>query len=346
MAKPYRKKGSKFWYIAPTIQGQQRHQSSKTTDYEKALARIKILEGQLAQGIPIQPQTDRKDVAALLALVRTDYKVHERRSLRDLERRIDMHLSPALGHLPSNQIALVIDDYVLFRRSQAAANGSIEQELAILRRAFRLGKRKGIVMDIPYIERLPKAEPRSIAFSNTQITSILGKSDELLTDILTLYSFTGWRRSSVFLLEWSQIDFLEGFISLRAEQTKNRKATRFPLIEPLRSIFERRHAETRTFERAHGRILPWVFHRNGVPVKSIRKAFEKARLEAGLPGHRIHDFRRTAVRALHDLGYDVKTIMDMCGFKTEAMVHRYIGMTSDDRLREAGKALAQKRGFR
>ena len=33
MAKPYKRKGSRFWWIAPVINGQQAHQSTKTEDY-------------------------------------------------------------------------------------------------------------------------------------------------------------------------------------------------------------------------------------------------------------------------------------------------------------------------
>ncbi len=345
MSKPYKRKGSKNWYISPTVGGVQVSQSSRTTDYDKALAKLRVLEGQVASGRRISPKTDRQDFAALLELVRTDYKVRDRRSISDLSRRIDKHISPALGHLPSRQIPLVISEYILIRKDAHAANGSINQELAIIRRAFALGKRAGMVSDIPYIERLPPGSPRQTGFSDKQTASILKHADELLRDILTVYSFTGWRRTSVIVMEWSQVDFIEGFISLRADQTKNRKDTRFPLIDPLREIFQRRREITDRIQREKNCIISRVFHRNGRPVKSIRKAFEAARVEACLPGHRIHDFRRTAVRALHDLGYDVKTICDMCGFKTAEMVFRYIGFTSDKRLREAGEALARKRGI-
>jgi integrase len=114
-------------------------------------------------------------------------------------------------------------------------------------------------------------------------------------------------------------------------------------MEPLAEIFSRRRRETDDLERRSGHLIPWVFHRNGKPVKSIDGCFNNARNAAGLPAHTIHDFRRTAVKALHDLGYDTKTIMDMCGFKTEAMVHRYIGVTSDDRMLQAGAALRERR---
>jgi hypothetical protein len=43
-----------------------------------------------------------------------------------------------------------------------------------------------------------------------------------------------------------------------------------------------------------GRLVPYVFHRNGVQILSFYKAWKKALKAAGCPGRRPHDLRRTA----------------------------------------------------
>ena len=49
-------------------------------------------------------------------------------------------------------------------------------------------------------------------------------------------------------------------------------------------------------------MIPWVFHRDGQPIKYFRRAWLTACKAAGAP-HRIpHDFRRTAVRNLERAG--------------------------------------------
>src|SRR5215472_9752059 len=54
MAKPYRRQGTRFWWIAPTINGRQVPQSSGETDYGKAQRRAKILEGKIASNSAIR----------------------------------------------------------------------------------------------------------------------------------------------------------------------------------------------------------------------------------------------------------------------------------------------------
>ena len=43
------------------------------------------------------------------------------------------------------------------------------------------------------------------------------------------------------------------------------------------------------------RIIPWIFHRDGVPIRYFRRAWLTAATRAGVPGRLPHDFRRTAL---------------------------------------------------
>ncbi len=44
----------------------------------------------------------------------------------------------------------------------------------------------------------------------------------------------------------------------------------FPMTPGLRAVLERQRERTTALEQAAGRIIPWVFHRNGKPIKSFR----------------------------------------------------------------------------
>src|SRR5206468_1712449 len=127
-------------------------------------------------------------------------------------------------------------------------------------------------------------------YSDEQLQAMLAQAPALLRDLLIIYSCTGWRKKSVLQMRWLQVDLLNRWVYLPATATKNRKAAKFPLIQPIDEIFERRRRETDELQRRMGSVvIPWVFHRNGQPVKSIRTAFENMRDRAGLPGHVIHD---------------------------------------------------------
>jgi integrase len=345
MAKPYRKPGSRFWWIAPFINGVQVHQSSKETDYKRAERKLKRLEGKIASHEPITAKTDRGSFQALLELVRANYKMKQRRTLSDLNWRIDKELSPALGHLPAASAWEDIEQYVEDRRRTGVTNNTINRELAIVRRAYRLGARRGLVSHIPYIEMLPGGDPREGYYTPQEFQAILRQSSELLRNILIVAFITGWRMRSIFRLEWKQVDFDEGFVW--QTERKNAKATRWSLdaVIPtlgisLRQVFE----EQAALAPVGDRVVPYVFHRNGKPVRAIRWLFKAACRRAGIHGRVFHDFRGTAIVNLLEAGTDPATIMNMVGLKTQGMVIHYAlkrGMR-DDRVREVARLLAER----
>jgi integrase len=347
VAKPYRKAGSKYWWIAPFIDGLQVHQSSGETDYDAADQKIKILEGKIASGIAIHPKTDRGSFQQLLELVRSDYELKKRRSLYDLAKRIDVVIGPALGHLPAAKAHLELERYMLNRQKAGVANGTINNELRHIRRAYRLGKRKGLVSEIPVIEMLPNGEARDGYYTPREFNRLLTACpNPLVRNILIVGFITGWRMRSIFRLQWSWVDMDNGFVW--QTERKNQKDTRWPLdfkLEQLgnislRDVFEE---QRRTTDALKDAIVPWVFHRDGREVKSVRGAFQRALAEAGID-HVFHDLRGTAIVNLLEAGLDAPTIMNMVGLKTEHMVTHYAkrrGMR-DDRLREAGKLLEMR----
>ncbi len=342
MAKPYRRRGSRFYWIAPWIEGKQVPQSSGETDYDRADRKLKILEGKIAANAPITARTDRDTFAALLELVRTDYKIKRRRSLYDLEKRIDVALVPVLGRLPAGKAWQEIPGYILGRQEDEIQNATINRELAIIRRAYRLGLRSGMVSFVPFIEMLPEENERENYFSKEQFAAIVAIASPLIGNILTVAYVTGWRIRSILRLEWRQVDLKGGFVWLNASDTKNMKATRWPLdVMGLREVFEAQRKDTDAIKNA---IVPWVFHRRGRPVKTFKNSWETIRKEAGVPAHVIHDFRGTAIVNLLESNADAPAIMNMVGLKTQAMVIRYAqkrGMR-EDRLREVGKLLEMR----
>lgn len=348
MAKPYKRKDSRFWWIAPTINGVQVPQSSGETDYDRADRALRILEGKIAANAPITPKTNRGSFAALLESVEVDYTIMRRDTLPDLKRRIEKHLEPALGHIQSGKVSsIVISRYVLERQAGKAENATINRELAIIKRAFKLGLRDGSVSHIPHIEMLPEDNVRAGFFSPEAFQSLLRFSNPLLRQIVTVAWFTGWRLESVILLEWRNVDLSRGLVGLTRQQTKNGKATAFPLdpFPELRSVLEARLAETKTVERAKNMRIPYVFHREGERIKSIRTAFVGARQRAGLPGRTFHDFRRTAAMNLEAMGFSETEIMNMIGLKTLAMFTRY-NITNEDRILAKGKRIAEAQAIR
>jgi hypothetical protein len=158
------------------------------------------------------------------------------------------------------------------------------------------------------------------------------------------------------------VDFAAGVVRLEVGSTKNREGRTFPFraLPALKTLLERRREVTRAVERRLGRIVPWVFHRDGERIREFHKTWRAACRRAATATHengvaevvrpdlleRIpHDLRRTAVRNLERAGVARSVAMKLTGHKTESVYRRYAIVAEAD-LAEGVTKLAVLYGAR
>ena len=231
--------------------------------------------------------------------------------------------------------------YTAARQDFGAANATVNRELEILRRAFRLAQQAGKLLHRPFIPRLREDNVRPGFFERDQFDDVRMNLPKELQGLVTFLFWTGWRSGEVLPLQWSQVDRKAQTIRLEPGTTKNREGRTMPygLLPELEEAIE---TQWREHERlaAGGVLSPWVFVRkNGDPIRDVRKAWKSACKAAGLPGLLVHDFRRTAVRNLVRAGVPDTVAMKLTGHKTRSVFDRY-NVTSEADLREAMGRLA------
>jgi integrase len=343
----YKRRGSPLWtarlYIA--VLGKHQKRSTRTADEQKARRFLAKWRAEVIGGTWL-PDADKTTFAELAQMLLDDYRANGRRSLNRVEGSL-AHLRPAFGHLRVRAISRDrIVAYARQRRAEdEAAPATINRELACLKRMFTLGRQAGKVALIPHIPMLEEHNVRTGFFERDQFDAVLHHlADDLRPPIHAAY-LTGWRLQSELLTrQWRHVDFVNGWLRLDPGETKNGEGRMFPLTPELRAVLEAQRAHTHALERQQGRVIPWVFHRDGVPIRSLRRPFRKACRTAGVPGRLIHDFRRTAVRNLERAGVPRSTAMKMVGHKTESVYRRY-AIVDEAMLKEGAEKIARLAAF-
>jgi len=235
-----------------------------------------------------------------------------------------------------------INTYIVSRQSEGAANASINRELAALKRAYSLAMRSSPprVHVRPYIPMLEENNTRTGFFEEHQFRAVQAALPIIYQGVVGFAYITGWRvAAEVLPLQWHQVDFGVGTVRLEPGTTKNKEGRTFYMTPELRATLEGQRAASDALQRTQGAIIPWVFHRNGEPIKGFRKAWKAACIAAGCPGRIPHDFRRTAVRNLERAGVPRSTAMKMVGHKTESVYRRY-AIVDQQMLREGSEKYA------
>jgi integrase len=335
----YRRK--RVWWIKWfDVKGRPQYRSSGSREREVAATMLREQLAQRDRGLDPLPDPRRVSVDDLLEGLLAEYRVNGRRSL-DRAVLACSHLKRYFGGRGAAAVTGAhVVRYADHRIAEKAAAATVNRELAALRRGYRLAVRQGVLVTAPPVVALREDNVRTGFFEPDQFEAVCKRLGDVEADIARFCYHTGWRtKSEAFPLTWAQVDWAGGFLRLEPGTTKNREGRAFPITAALRVILERRLDFTRRCERTQGRIIPWVFHRKGRPVKMMSASWRTACRDAGVPGRIMHDLRRTAVRNLERAGVSRSVAMKMTGHKTESVYRRY-AIVSEVDLREAGAKLA------
>ncbi len=331
---------SPTWWVSYSHRGTKYRISSNSEKRGDALKLLKHKLAEIGSGRLIIPDAERTTFENLLTILVDNYKANERRSLDKLLSRL-RHLREFFGFDRAFDVtADRIDTYVAHRLEERAANATINRELAALRRAFRLALKAGKVTARPDITLLHEDNVRRGFFDDEQFGAVLAHLPEDLRPVVQTAYITGWRvHSEILTRKRHHLDLNAGWLRLDPGETKNRTGRMFPLTPELDDVLRTQLERTRALERDTGRIIPWLFHRAGNPIRDCRAAWKTACTVAGVPGRILHDFRRTAVRNLERAGVSRSAAMAMVGHETEAIYRRY-AIADEASLKEAAVKLA------
>lgn len=211
---------------------------------------------------------------------------------------------------------------------------TVKHTVALLRRIINFGVDRGLCPRLPFKITPPAVDnitTEDLTPDQLQALFAVMESTEHTTaaNMMKLALFTGMRRGELFKLQWRDLDFERGFISIM--EPKGGKSQKIPMNRNARDVFE---SITRTSE--------YVFPaRNGGPRKDISKDLRAIKQAAGLPDdfRALHGLRHVYATMLASSGQvDMFTLQKLLTHKSPEMTQRYVHLR-DEALRRASDAV-------
>ncbi len=338
------KRGKILW-IKYHRAGKPYYESTKSSKEANARRLLKRREGEIADGKLPGIYFDKILYDELAADLLNDYELNGRKSLNRLKISLE-HLEKSFtGYRVVNISTARIKAYIDHRLEEGAAHGTINRELAALKRMMVIGSQSTPpkVNRVPFLPMLKESNVRKGFFEHGDFIALRNSLPAYLAGLVTFAYKTGWRLSEITGLTWDRVDLDNGIVTLNPGETKNDQGRTVYLDEELRKTF----VALLESRKKGSSVLPQVFlNEDGKDcVKRFDKAWASACIKAGfwawgedgkhkIPTKLFHDLRRTAVRNMVRAGIPERVAMMISGHKTRSVFDRY-NIVSDTDLKEA-----------
>ena len=251
------------------------------------------------------------------------------------------HLKPALGRYEMDRFSpLLLQRFVAYllkngncRNGRGLSSSSVNAVVTVIQRSFAQACESGVIGEnaAKKIVRPKIREKAAPCFTFAEQKSIenaaMGAKPKMFGIVLCLY--TGLRVGELLALEWEDVDFAQGTISVAKTCYDGRggRITDAPKTESSKRVIPLPE-NIGTLLKAHKKKAggAYVISQNGAPVsvRSYQRSFELLLKKLRLPHRGFHALRHTfATRAL-ECGMDVKTLSELLGHKNAAItLNRY-----------------------
>ena len=260
-------------------------------------------------------------------------------TVKTCRRVLDLHILPALGHLPvaSVERSHVSELHFNMRDKPAQANQAVE----VLSKMFRLAETWGMtpprrspcrrVRAYKRVRRERFLTPEEYRRLGRVLDGAEATGGFLPSGIaaIRLLLLTGCRKNEIVTLRWDDIDRTAGEIRIRDAKTG---ARRVPLTRAVEFVLA-------GIPRIEGN--PWVITGKlpGDHLKNLDQVWLRLRPRAGLDGVRIHDCRHSYASRALAIGEGLPMIGKLLGHRKVTTTARYAHL-----VRDTEKASARKVG--
>jgi len=295
--------------------------STETADKHKARdveakERSRILDGK--HGIRRQPDVTFKTFSAEYLKTHSIPNKKASTQKRDTE-MLNRVLLPAFGSQILRDITTFGIEQLKAKRLLTCKPGTVNREIMLLKGMLTKAVEWKYLVASPGagVRKIKGLGQRTRILTPDEQTALLAAYEKgrraRVRPLIELLLITGARLGEVLALRWE--DTTGGY--LRFVDTKNGKPRRLPMTPQMAAVLATVPRGDATFVFMSGRT--------GTRYTRILTGFKAAVKDAGIDpaGVVIHTLRHTALSRMMDAGLDVRTIMEISGHSSLAMLERY-----------------------
>ena len=247
--------------------------------------------------------------------------------------RYNLYIKETFGDKEPSTIIQLEVDRLRVKLLKKKSPQTVKHILALLKRIIKFGTDRGLCIGIGFVIKLPMVDNRKTEFLTPEeirglLEAIEADTHPQAGNIMKMALFTGMRRGEIFKLQWRDIDFQNGFISIR--EPKGGRSQKIPLNDGARQVLEGIKREKESF----------VFPGNlGSQGSNINRAIKAIKTAAGLPKdfRPLHGLRHHFASMLASSGQvDLYTLQKLLTHKDHRMTERYAHL-HDDVLKRASE---------
>jgi integrase len=334
----YQRSDSRFWWMSYTMNGEQHHQSTKTTSKELANSILKQRESEIVMGLfkigwagkrmTFEQLVEEFERAHFAGLSENTVKGH---------RAYLTHLKSFFGTRKVSAITVeMIEDYRDQRRQQPAKRNpkrtikgaTVNRELECLKCVFDLAVKRKYIPENPaaavkHFNELRERPVRRMLTVEEEVR-IVEAAPPYLRVAIVLLSQTGGRTYSEGLsLRWDQVDFDQQLIRLGNDVKTQGSAAPIPLSEFACGVLQ-------AWQKALGIQSPYIFpspKNPDRPISTVKTAWKGTLKRAGVPHFPIYTLRHVFCTRLSAVAPDAVVQQAMRHTSPETKRIYQLGMT-------------------
>jgi len=275
---------------------------------------------------------------------------------------LDRHILPALGDFLLGEVSpAMLTKLLLDFQKSGKSHASVIKMYNILNGVFKMAFLDDSIKDNPML-KVPRPKPRKDehaqeegdkAFTVSELRHILEclENEPLKWQVyISLVADTGIRRGEACGLQWSDVDFKSGTITIRRNlqytvsagiyvtSPKNGKARKVDIGPDMLELLQRLRSA-----QADSCISKWIFTQDNSPEamfpQSPTRYFKKFGERYGIADFHPHKLRHTSASLAITNGADVVSVSERLGHSDTSVTLRMYAHANEESIRRAGQTV-------